>query len=800
MLKSYLKSALRALTKRPGYAFLNIAGLAIGLACFGLILMFVQDELSYDAQHKDADRIYRVAFIGYPPGSAPDRFAVTSPPIGRTLRSDFPEVESVVRINPFTTSVTYRGEKQFDQEFWYAEADLFNVFTLPVVNGPDQDLLVAPNTAVITESTARRIFGNTDPVGKTIAMNDTNMVSIQAVIADFPSNSHFRTDYILSYATLLQRQPEGENWLSMGVYTYLKLRPGVNEPQFATKVAPMINERFAEQMQQMGFDSELVLEPLRSIYLKSKFRAQIGPTGDMTQVWVFSAIAVFVLLLACINFTNLATARSMERAREVGVRKVSGSSRGALVVQFLSESVVMALVALVLALGIMLLALPMLNTISGKTMSWSSIFELPRIGTLFVVAVGSGLLAGLYPAVVMSGMKSVSVLKGSFHASPRGALLRKGLVALQFTVSIGLIAGTGIVANQLKFMRSQSLGFDQQHVLVIETPPLSRETRAAQVETMKAEFAALPGVASTSVSNSIPGRGTGKFLFGAEGVPEDEVKSAQDVLVDDNYFANLGIPIVAGRSFSADFPTDPDESIVINETMVRYLNWGTPQDALGKTIEFGGGDANVTVIGVAADHHHNSLKEVIEPMMFRTSPAVAGYLVLHLDAGDPARAITQAQTLFERLYATAPFNYFFLDQDYNRQYLAEDRLMKILTIFAGLAILVACLGLIGLAAFTAQQRTKEVGVRKVLGASAPGLMALLSKEFAVLVGVGLVLAIPITFWGMHKWLASFPYSAGISPLQFLWAGLAAMAIALLSVSYQAWKTAMADPVVSLRYE
>ncbi|MEZ4696521.1 MAG: ABC transporter permease, partial [Rhodothermales bacterium] len=325
MLKSYLKSALRALTKRPGYAFLNIAGLAIGLACFGLILMFVQDELSYDAQHKDADRIYRVAFIGYPPGSAPDRFAVTSPPIGRTLRSDFPEVESVVRINPFTTSVTYRGEKQFDQEFWYAEADLFNVFTLPVVNGPDQDLLVAPNTAVITESTARRIFGNTDPVGKTIAMNDTNMVSIQAVIADFPSNSHFRTDYILSYATLLQRQPEGENWLSMGVYTYLKLRPGVNEPQFATKVAPMINERFAEQMQQMGFDSELVLEPLRSIYLKSNFRAQIGPTGDMTQVWVFSAIAVFVLLLACINFTNLATARSMERAREVGVRKVSGS-------------------------------------------------------------------------------------------------------------------------------------------------------------------------------------------------------------------------------------------------------------------------------------------------------------------------------------------------------------------------------------------------------------------------------------------------------------------------------------------
>lgn len=798
MIKSYLTSALRALTKRPGYAFLNILGLALGLACFGLILLFVQDELSYDSQHADADRIYRVAFIGYPPGSAPDRFAVTSAPIGRVLRADYPEVESLVRINPFTTTVTYGSEKSFDQEFWYAEPDIFDVFTLPVVNGPSTGLLEAPRTAVITESTASRIFGAVDPVGKTIAMNDTNMVSIQAVIADFPSNSHFRTDYILSYATLLQNQPEGEEWLALGLYTYLKIRDGVDIESFRAKVAPLINERFAETMQEIGFDSELVLEPLKSIYLKSDFRAQIGPLGDMTQVWVFSAIAVFVLLLACINFTNLATARSMERAREVGVRKVSGSSRGALVIQFLSESVVMAIVALLLALLIMVAALPALNSIAGKTLAWGAIFELPRITTLFVVAVVSGLLAGLYPAIVMSGMSSVKVLKGSFHSSPSGALLRKSLVAIQFAISIGLIAGTGIVSDQLSFMRSQSLGFDQEHVLVIETPPLPPPTRQAQVATMKSEFAALPSVASSSVSNSIPGRGMNKFLFSAEGFPDDEIKSAQDVLIDDNYFDNLGIPVLAGRSYSADFPTDAQESIIINEQMVAYLNWGTPEEALGKTLSLGDGDR--AVVGVVANHHHSSLKETIEPMLFRTSPAVAGYLTLRLSAGDPAAAIAQTEALYQRMYPSAPFVYFFLDEDYNRQYQTEARLQTILTTFAFLAILVACLGLVGLAAFTAQQRTKEVGVRKVLGATAPGLMALLSKEFAWLVAIGLVLAVPLTVWGMHKWLASFPYSAGISPLMFLWAGLGAMVVALLSVSYQAWRVAMADPVLSLRYE
>ena len=798
MLKSYVTVALRALRKRPGYAFINIAGLGLGLACFALIMLFVREELSYDRHHEDADRIHRVAFIGYPPGSEPDRFAATSAPIGRVLRAEFPEIESLVRINPFTASVTLETEKFFDQPFWYAESDLFDVFTLPVVAGPRQGLLEAPRTMVLTETAAERVFGSRDPVGRTVMMNDTTAVTVQAVIEDFPSASHFETDFILSYATLLETQPEGEGWLSIGLYTYVKLNPQADPDAFQAKISGLVNERFAEVMQQIGFDSELVLEPLTEIYLKSDLRAQIGPLGDMTQVWVFSAIAVFVLLLACINFTNLATARSMERAREVGVRKVAGSSRQALVGQFLSESVVLALFSLVIAAGLMVAALPLLNAMAGKELAWAGLFTAPRIAMLFGIAVLCGLLGGLYPAVVMSAMQSVSVLKGSFHSTRRGALLRKSLVAVQFAISIGLIAGTVMVKRQLDYMRSRDLGFDQERVLVVDTPAFPRENRAGAIATMKAEFETIPGVLSASMTSTVPGRGTGRNLFSAEGFPEDDIKSAVSAFVGTDYFENMGIELLAGRHFSPDFPSDPQEAAIINRATVEYLSWGTPEEAVGKTVDLGGGPR--AVVGVVADYHHQSLKEVIEPMIFITNPVATGYLSLRLAPGDPAVAIAEAETRFARMYPNTPFEYFFLDQDYNRQYQSEERLMRLAGVFSLLAIVIACLGLVGLAAFTAQQRTKEVGVRKVLGASTAGLMALLSREFSILVAVGFLLAIPVTSWGMHRWLSAFPYHIGVDVLSFVIAGAGAMLIALASVSWQAMRVATADPVQSLRYE
>ncbi|MFT5143659.1 MAG: putative ABC transport system permease protein [Rhodothermales bacterium] len=484
-----------------------------------------------------------------------------------------------------------------------------------------------------------------------------------------------------------------EDWLNLGVYTYLRLGPEVDAATFETKLEPLMNERFAESLDRMGFSTKLVLEPLAEIYLGSKLRAQIGPVGDKSQVLAFSAIAFFVLLLACINFTNLATARSMERAREVGVRKVAGSSRGALVGQFLSESVVLALLSLVVALVLMVFALPALNSIAGKEFALSSLFAPERSLLLVAIAVGSGLLGGLYPAVVLSGMQSVSVIKGSFHSSRSGALLRKGLVSLQFAISIGLIAGTGMVGSQLDFMRSQDLGFDQERVLIVETPRFPREERAAAVTTMKNEFGRLASVSGTSVSGTVPGQPTGRNLFSAEGLADDDTRSERTAFVGSNYFENLGIPVSAGRVFSPDFPTDSDEAVVISETTVAYLGFGTPEEALGKTVDLGGG--NQSVIGMVGDCHHISLKEAIEPMLFMINPAIAGFLALRLTPGDPGAAIAEAEATFERLYPGAPFDYFFLDEEYSQQYQAEERLQRISSILRCSPSLLPALDLLG---------------------------------------------------------------------------------------------------------
>lgn len=798
MLKNHVVVALRALRRHPGYAFINIVGLGLGIAAFAVIMLFVGEELSYDSYHDDADRIYRVAFTGHPPNSEPDYFAVTSTPVGRVIRADYPEVESVVRIRGFTAPVTIGPRTEYEQSMWFAEPDLFDVFTIPLLEGSRDGLLEAPGTMVVTESTARRLFGAEDAVGRTVVVNDTSSIAIQGVIADFPSASHFRTDYIVSWATLLQFQPEGEAWLGLGIYTYVKLLPGVDPSAFGAKIRPLIQERFAETLTRIGFKADLTLEPLTDIYLKSKLKYQIGPVGDQTQVWVFAAIALFVLLLAVINFTNLATARSMDRAREVGVRKVAGSTRAALVAQFLSESVVLALFSLVVAVGLILVGVPLLNALSGKAMGYGTAFSPANLAILVGLAVASGLLGGLYPAAVLSGLSSVSVLKGSFHATPRGALLRKGLVSLQFAVSIGLIAGTGFVTRQLDFMRSQDLGFDDERVLVVDGSALQNEVTPESAVTLRTEFERQASVSGSSISGVLPGRPMGRLLFNAEGLPEDDARSALYGPVGYAYFENLGIPLVAGRSFSADFPGDRDEAVIVTRMMVDYLGWGTPDDAIGKTMDLGGGERRV--VGVVEDYHQNSLRDKMEPLFFMLRPANVGFIALRLGPGDPRDAVAETEATWNRLFAGTPFTWFFLDQDYNRQYEAEDRLQTIASLFALLAVFIACLGLIGLAAFTAQQRRKEVGMRKVLGASTPGLVSLLSREFATLVGVGAVIAIPVTVWGMHRWLSAFPYSISLEPFTFAIAGLLVLVFALMSVGYQAVRVALANPVESLRYE
>jgi putative ABC transport system permease protein len=797
MIARFSRTAVRSTLKRPGFAAINIFGLGLGLACFTLIMLFVTDELSYDAFHKDSDRIFRVAFTGYPPNSEPDHFAIASSTAGRHIRTDFPDVESLVRLQPFDPTVLQNGEYFFDDRFFYAEPELLDVFTLPFLYGSPEGQLERPQTMIMTESMAQKYFGEANPVGESMTLNDSVRVEITGVIRDIPLNSHFRSEFFVSYATYSAQVPENEGWLNLGQYIYLKLGPNVDPVAFADRIRGLAHEKIGDELDQFGFKIDLELEPLTEIYLTSKRTAQIGPTGDMTQIWVFSAIAVFVLLLATINFTNLSTARSFERAREVGVRKSLGSSRSELMAQFLGESLAMAFVSLVTGWLLAGASLSVLNDIAGKDIPYEALLRPQLLLVTVSAAWVSGLLGGIYPAFVLSSFRAVNVLKGVFHASKSGAFVRKALVSVQFAVSIALISGTVIVMQQLHFLKGQDLGFDPEQVLVIDGQTLTRSAVGERYESILSSFKSMAGVQDASFSRTIPGRGVGRVLVQAEGLAEDDVRSLAQVGVGYGFFENLAIPMVAGRSYSADFAADDERGVIINEEAVRYFGWSSPQEALGKSVGLGGGRR---VIGVVSDYHHGSLKEAVRPTRYDLDLNATSYLALRISGSDASQAVEEARTLWASIFPGFPFESFFLDDDFNRQYQAEERLMSVFKIFSVLAILIACLGLFGLAAFTAAQRTKEIGVRKVLGASVFSIIRLLSKEFVVLVLFGLVLAVPATIYGMNRWLEPFPYRVDVAWWVFGLVGLGALAIALLTVGYQAAKVASADPVTSLRYE
>ena len=800
MLQNYFKIALRTLRKHKGYSFINIFGLAVGLACCFLILLFVQEERSYDQFHDNADRIFRVATSAQPPNDAPlDRFAVTARVVGHTLREDFPEVEAVTRINPWNPSLRVGDEQFYGEEFGFVESSFFEMFTFPFVAGGGAGVLDEPNSVVLSETTARKIFGTTDAVDRTVTLNDSLDFVVTGVMADIPENSHMEADVFVSYAWLRSQNEAAETgqWLNLNGYVYILLKEGVNWRTFEDKIRLLTMDRNGEQLTQIGFHVTHELQPLPEIYLYSDRQAEIGPTGDASYVVLFSAVALFVLLIACINFMNLATARSMERAKEVGIRKVVGSTRAALVRQFLAESVLLCLVALVLAMALIAAVLPLFNTLAEKELAYTALLTPGFLAGLLGVTLVVGLLAGSYPAFVLSSFRPVQVLKGAFRTSSRGAVLRKGLVVFQFAISVALIASTLIVFSQLDYMKSRDLGFTRDPVLVVDAQSAPGNP-ADHYERTKAEFARLADVRQVSASNTMPGNNAWLLIYFAEGLPDTDSRRAQVAVVDHDYVETYGMTMAAGRDFSAEFETDLTEAVMVNELLVEQVGWGTPEEALGKTIRLNG--QTRTVVGVLENYHHNSLKLALEPMIFAVIPQTFAFYSLRLDTDNLTRTMSEVERTWERLFPEIPFNSFFLDDNLDQLYRTEQRLSRIFTAFAGLAILIACLGLFGLAAFTAQQRRKEIGVRKVLGATVPGIIGLLSKEFTALVTVAVVVAIPLTYYGMGRWLETFPYHTEIGANIFLVTGLIAVAIAFLTISYQALRAALTDPVRALRYE
>ena len=810
MFQNHFKIAWRSLLKQKHHAALNLVGLAIGLTACLLMGLYVYDELRYDRFHANADRIVRVVLRGTLNGEAVKEANVMAPVAG-ALRQRFPEIEATVRIRTAGTPRVSYGDKVLrNNRLALADPTLFRVFSLPLLNGDGRTALSRPNTVVVSQRMARQFFGETDPVGKVLTVFDDKVAyTVTGVMADVPPQSHFHADAFLTLVG--DRAAASDNWLVSNHFTYLLLPDGYDPRRLEPKLKSVTEAHLIPPLEkllgvsrsafrQKGLDLGLFLQPLTEIHLHSDLKpnTELEPGGDIRYVRLFGAVALFMLLLACINFTNLSTAGAAKRAKEVGIRKVLGSARGRLVAQFLTESALLTALALALALGLAWALLPVFNVLSGKTLRLQPA-EMPW---LVPGLVGFGLLvsllAGSYPAFFLASFRPVITLKGGLPSAGRSRLnLRNGLVVVQFFVSIGLTIATLVVYQQLRYIQTAKLGYDQEQVVVLERTDLLGNREAA----LARQLAQDSRVARVSVSAFLPNDRYNAGLIAMH--PEGQNAKLTRLTyfgVDEQYLPTLGIQLAAGRGFSADFPSD-SAAVLLNEAAARFFGWG--RQAVGRTLTTpgaqGGADKTYRVVGVVKDFHTRSLHEPIAPMAMLLG-GNSGAILVKTRRADVAGLLASVKTKWDALGTGEPFQYAFLDEASQAMYRAEQTTGRVLLVFAGLTIFIACLGLFGLATFTAEQRTKEIGVRKVLGASVAGLVALLARDFLKPVFVALLLAAPVAWYAMNRWLEDFAYRVELEWWVFAGAGLLAVAIALLTVGFQSVKAALVNPVESLRSE
>ncbi|TAE26195.1 MAG: FtsX-like permease family protein [Cytophagales bacterium] len=805
MLRNYFKIAWRNLVRSKTFTTINVLGLAVGLATCLLIVLFVQHELSYDRYHAKADRLYRMTLHAQLGGKELNS-AEVSVPTGPTLMQECAGVEAITRLHREGTFIVKRGTETIKEEHVvFADSNVFTVFSIPLLKGNAKTVLTEPKTVVISETIARKYFGEQDPIGQTLTLGTRGLFRVTGVCSDVPSNTHFHYDIFGSIRSVQLRS----TWLSSGVLTYVLLRPGYSIDDLTAKMPKLVNKYVGPEMQQLlgislgefsrrGDRFGFRFQPVTDIHLHSNLNAEVEPNSDVKYIYIFSAIAVCMLLLACINFMNLSTAGSAARAKEVGMRKVLGSVRQQLIGQFLSESVLLTFMALLVALGIVAVALPSFNQLAGKQFGLSIItsgWMLPGIG---LVSLLIGLLAGSYPAFFLSSFKPVSVLKGAIRTGTKSGWLRNTLVTIQFSVSVGMIVGTLVVYQQLHFIQNKKIGFDKDQVLVLhDTYTLGPKANAFKTELIK-----LARVLNVTSAGYLPAgaSNSGADGFTPEGGKQQSVTYRnQTYYIDENYLPTLGIGVAQGRNFSKAFPSD-SAAVLINEAAARQFGWKNP---IGKRLfAVGNGSQEskrvYTVVGVAKDFHFTSMHQRIDPLVM-----LYGHdnyqMALRIQTADIPRLLKTVEQRW-KAQTNTPFTYSFLNDRFNTMYRSEQRVGQLFGIFAGLTILISCLGLFGLAMFTAQQRTKEIGVRKVLGASVTGIVALLLKDYLKLVLIALVLVSPIAWYTMNQWLQDFAYRIDIDWWVFALAGLLAVGIALLTVSFQSIKAALVNPVKSLRSE
>ncbi|HMJ71060.1 MAG TPA: ABC transporter permease [Cyclobacteriaceae bacterium] len=821
MITNLLLTAWRSVTKNKFFATLHILGLAIGMAVFFLIAQYVHFERSYESFLPGADNIYRVGLLTKTNGELTQHTAENYPGVALAMKAEVPEVTAVAKLYNLgyknNAVLTYKDAKPepvaFKQRlFLFADSSFLPMMGYQMIAGDARTALAEPFTAVVSEKYAKMYFGNEDPLGKMLLLNDDDganeLAKVTGVFKDLPESTHLKFNALFSYKTLFARGDWAlgrydQNWQRKDMYTFVALRPGTDPKVVEGKLSALI-EKFKPDNKAKNVDETLFLQPLKSIHLSSNLAEEPEINGDEKIVNFLSMIGIFVIIIAWINYINLSTAKAMERAKEVGVRKVMGAFKSQLVRQFLVEAALVNLISIVIAMLIVGLVLNYFNNISGQSLTFAHLLQpwyLALAGSLWVIGT---VLSGFYPAAVLSSFKPVSVLKGKLKNSFGGIFLRKSLVVFQFVSSVALIAGTFIVFNQLRYMMNQDLGMNIDQVLVVERPGISANTRDAAnnaVDVFRNELKKDPSVTNISGSLTVPGKQREyKGLVKKYGTPSDDGVTIRVNSMDYEFLDVFKMKLVAGRLFDEKYPLDRDTSVIVSESAAKLLGFAKPEDAVGQTVTIETFNWSPQIVGVVNDYHQVSLKKSMDPSLFFFNKYGGEFYSIRMNTGDPQGTVEHVRQAWMKAFPGNPFDYFFLDDFFNRQYENERKFGKLFTTFSILAVIVSCVGLFGLSAYTATQRTKEIGIRKALGSTENGIFILLSQEYLKLVGLSILIASPLIWWVMNNWIQTFPYRTTISPFVFVISGVMVLLVALITVSYQTVKASRTNPVESLRYE
>ena len=810
MIKNYLKVAFRNILRYKGYSLINIIGLAIGMTACLLILYFVNYEKSYDRFHQNSDRIYRLRYERSDQAGGAVRFASCCPPAGLRIRQKFPEVEKVVRIFRYKASVSSQDNKSssqpenkfIEEQMYFAEPDFFEIFKYTFIDGDPINGIKEPNTAFISESTAKKYFGNQNPMGQILSVDKKTSYRINGIFKDIPVNSHLKFDILLSYQNLLQKfgKEVEDSWGDSGWYTYLLLKPHADINALKKKLAALVEAEFGEELKYYKLTCELPLQPLNDIHLTSNYMLEFEVNGDRDTVNFLSILAGFIILIAWVNYINLSTARALTRAKEVGLRKVSGASRGQLMSQFFFETVILNFFSVLFSLLLVILFLPLFRQITETPVTYwiwhQTWFWLSVLG-LFLVGV---FLSGLYPVLVLSSFKPVSVLKGKAGNGARGINLRKALIVFQFVMAMGMLISTFTVFRQLQFMKNQDLGFSLDNKLIIRAPRVRDASFGSKLQTFKEILLKNPAINNFSVATDVPGKQVWWDAGGITRKGANDNKNYQIVGIDYEYVKLFDLKFVSGRNFSKEFPSD-SSALILNETASRWLGFPSSGAAIGQQVDYWG--KMYTVVGVLKDYHQQSVKQAFEPHIFRFMPTgrdVRGLFVLKINTQNTTANLAEIKKQFDEFFPGNPFEYYLLDEYYNQQYKSDELFGTVFGIFSFLAIFVTSLGILGLSSFMVAQRTKEIAIRKVMGADVSGIVWFLAKDFLLLIMISFVIALPVTYYCIKNWLESFAMRMDLSAGLFILPLLLVILITGLTISLHVIKAALNNPIDSIRDE